>query len=643
MPSKLVVRRAIWFSLMVTASFAAVGTRYWYLQVTQASHYQSLARQDYLRKLPVPAPRGNIVTSDGVTVAGSTPSWSLYYLNRGTPLPQAEVARLARYLGQPAKTITATIASGLKNLPSYQPIPVADGLTAQQMTAIEENIGSLPAMRIQPVAIRNYPFNSMMGNIIGYLSDITGQQYAAWHNLGYTMTSLVGAAGLEQQYQQYLHGRAGGQYAEVNRQGQLVRLFGQSVPTPGDTLHLTINWRLQQTAQKALAYDMYVMQHANHALQAYSPNATSGGVIAIDPQNGDVLALASLPSYNPNKLLPGTATRLSYYQSLNQNPLKPFFLRPIMGRYSPGSIFKPIMAVAALASGVVTPTTQVFDPGYFPKIPSFHNWYPPGFGWVNIEKAIALSDDTFFYTMGYDMGIQVMDKWMSNFLLNRPTGIDLPGEVTSIMPTPQYLQQAIGVPWTAGWNLNTAIGQGVDQFSLIALARADSAIANGGTLYQPHLVSSITSPTGKLIKSFPPVVQGKINLPYSVWHTVHVGMEMSAQDANVVPGFSGTGYGALAGLPVPVASKTGTAQVIGRANNSLFLTYGPMPHPTLLIIVYVHSGNWGADSGFVARAIYDQYFKVKDPTAQPLLDRTFGGPFAWPFGYPANPAQIQVP
>lgn len=640
MSPKYVVRRGVSLIVAIALVFTLVGLRFWYLEVVRGTYYQTLARQDYLRKLPIPAPRGNMVTSDGVTVATSKPAWSLYYLNQGGPMPPTEVDALARYLGVSPASIEATVKKGLATLPPYQPIAIADQLTPQQMTAIEENLPSLPNTRIQPIPVRTYPFGSLMGNILGYVSDISAQQYQQLKNKGYSMTSIVGASGLEASYQNYLRGHSGGEYAEVNRQGQLVRLFGQEVPTPGDTLHLTINWHLEQTAQDALAYTMYAMQHANPAMQSYAPEAVVGGVIALNPTNGDVLAIASLPSYNPNKLVPGSATRSAYYTKLLTNPLNPLLVRPIAGLYSPGSVFKPVMAVAALASGVINPSTIIYDPGYFPRYPAFHNWFAPGFGALNIEQAIGLSDDTFFYTLGYDMGIQTMDHWMSQFLLDRPTGIDLPGEVTSRMPTPQLLQAEQGVPWTWGWNLNTAIGQGIDQFTMIALARAESAIANGGTLYRPHLVSSITSATGHLVKTISPEVQGHLNVSPTILHTVQVGMEMSAQDPNIAKGVSGTGYGALAGFPIPLASKTGTAQVSGHSNNAFFITYGPMPNPQILIVVYIRSGHWGADSGFVARAIYDQYFKVKDPAARPLFDSVYGRPFAWPFGYTAPSTKL---
>lgn len=625
MSPKRIGRRAIFLFSFVAAAFLTIGWRFYELQVVHGAHYQSLAEQDQLRKIPIPAARGNIVTADGVTVAESKPAWTLYYLNQGEALPPSEVNLLSKYLGIPATTLTKEIAQQLVELPSYQPIEIDASMTPKQMTIIEENLPQLPYLRIQPTAIRYDPYGSVMGNVIGYLDEETS-------------TTDIGASGLEYEYNKYLTGHSGGEYAEVNREGQLVKLFGKEVAQPGDTLHLTINWKLEDTAYKALSYDMWAMRHASHSLTAYSPTADQGGVIAIDPDNGDVLAIASLPSYNPNKLLPNTSTRSAYYTKENENPLHPLSLFvPIGELFSPGSIFKPIIATGALASGTVTPTTEIYDPGYFPKDPSFHSWeYPDAFGWLNIEQAIGLSDDTFFYTLGYDMGIKLMDKWFDKFLLNKLTGIDLPGEVKSIPPTPARLAADGDGAWTFGWNLNTAIGQGIDQFTMIALARADSAIANGGTLYEPHLVSEITNPSGKVVKKFNPVVQGKINVPASVWSTIYTGMEMSAQDSDIAhTGTSGTGYGALAGFPISLASKTGTAQVTGKTNNAFFLTYGPMPNPKILIIVYVKAGNWGADSGFVARAIYDQYFKVKDPSAKALFDSTFGEPFSWPFGYTA--------
>lgn len=621
--------RALSLLAFVGAAFGVIGWRFWDLQIVHGAQYRAMAAADQFRQIPLPAPRGNIVTEDGVAVATSRPAWTLYYLGRGQNMPAHEVQRLAGYLGVSAKILAEQMNQQLTSQPNYIPLEVDPSLTPKQMTVIEENINHLPNLRLQPTAIRTYPFGSMMGNILGFLNEKTS-------------TSDVGIYGLEQQYNQYLTGRSGGEYAEVDRQGQLVTLLGHAVPVPGDTVHLTIHWNLEKTAYQALGYVMHAMRHADPALTAYAPQANQGGVIALNPNNGNVLAIASLPTYNPNKLLPNSPVRSRYYTQLVKEPADPFAIVPINWPFPPGSTFKPIMAVAALASHVVTAATRIFDPGYFPQIPTFHSWeFPLSFGWLNIKQAIGLSDDTFFYTLGYDMGIQTMDHWMEEFLLQKPTGIDLPYASTNILPSPKLLEKTQHVPWTPGQNLNTVIGQGLDNFTMVSLARADSAIANDGTLYQPHMVSEITTPQGKVVKRFKPVVQGKIHLPTSIWHTVHVGMELSAQASDIAnTGTSGTGYGALAGFPIPLASKTGTAQVNGKQNNAVFLTFGPMPHPKIIILVYIKAGNWGADSGFVARAIYDQYFKVTDPSAQALFDTTYGRNFPWPFGYspPKSPA-----
>lgn len=617
----LIEKRALALVAAAGFSFAGVGVRLWNLQVKNGHYYASQGRQNYLRKLPIPAPRGNIVTADGVAVATSKPSWTLYYLNPGSPMPTHELDALATMLSVSPASIVTLMKQETKVLSPYDPVPVASNLNAKQMTVIDENRTELPNIRIQPVAERYYPYGSVMGNIIGYISSST-------------LANTTGSAGLEAEYQKYLAGSSGGEYAEVNSLGQLVKIYGQTVPTPGDTVHLTINWRLEETAQKALAYTIQAMHTPGDP--GYSPKATSGGVIAIDPNNGHILAMASYPSYDPQDLVPNDAAeRSKYYEELLRNSSDPMSIIPIMGLVAPGSTFKPIVATAALASKVITPTAKIYDPGYFPLIPTFHNWYPAGFGWLNIEQAIGLSDDTFFYTLGYRMGIQVMDHWFREFKLNHLTGIDLPGEVRSLIPTPTRLEQEEHAAWTPGWNLNTAIGQGISQYTMIALVRAYSAIANGGTLYKPQLVSSITTASGKLVKRFPPVVQGKIKLPAWIWNTVHKGMELSAQSPDIAgTGTSGTGYPTLEGFPLPLASKTGTAQKSGTYNNAFFLTEGPMPHPSILIYCYIDNGNWGAYSGYIARAIYDQYFRVKDPAAQQAFDVIFGNK-PWPFGYTA--------
>ncbi|MCY0880670.1 MAG: penicillin-binding transpeptidase domain-containing protein, partial [Firmicutes bacterium] len=466
------VRRALAYSVTLTAIFGAIGWKFWSLQIDHGQHFHALARQDVLRTVNMPAQRGKIVSSNGQVVATSKPSWTVFYVASGQMMPAKEVALLAAQLGVSASSLTQTIKTALPKVPSYQPISLMTNLSPAQITRLDQHKKQLPHVLIQPVAVPYFPFGSMMGNIIGYLGPVTSKQYQQLKSQGYPMDAVIGQAGLEEEYQKYLRGHSGGEQAEVNREGHVTKIVHHAGGSPGDTVHLTINWRLEETAQKSLNFVLKSMRDSKVPF-SHSSGAIQGAVIAIDPNNGDILAMASDPTYNPNKLLPqNPLERSTYYHHLmdttavKKDHVNPFTIVPIQGWFAPGSVFKPIMAVAALASGVVTPHTKIFDPGYFLKDRSFGNWYPPGFGWLNIEMALGLSDDVFFYHVGYDMGIQTMDKWMRRFQLNQKTGIDLPGEWRSEIPTPARLKADGLGQWTWGWNLNTVIGQGIARYTL---------------------------------------------------------------------------------------------------------------------------------------------------------------------------------
>jgi penicillin-binding protein 2 len=638
MATDRVGHRATRLGVLLAFAFLAVTARLWQLQILDRSHYVALAEQDYLRSVPVPAPRGDIVASDGVVLAGNKPAWELEYLNpQAGPLPPAEAAAIAHLLGTTPARLAQTVASEERLQLPYWPVVLdpAEPLTAAQITRYEEDRQAYPDVHLVEVPVRSYPFGAMMGNILGYVDLINAAEFKRLASQGYRPTSLIGQAGLEAEYQRYLRGRAGRQLVEVNRQGDFVRIYGSIPAVPGDTLHLTINAHLEEVATAALAYVMHAMQTTTGP--AHSPRATKGAVIVLDPETGAVLAMASIPSYNPNQLLPPVSPRIIQHITAAHE----WTNLAITGQFAPGSIFKPIVAGGALASGVVTPSTTIFDPGYFPPDPQFHNWYAPGFGRVDMERALEVSDDTYFYWVGYWMGIQKLDHYIRLYGLNGKTGIDLPGESPSRMPTPTAYEKLYGKPWTWGQNLNTAIGQGISRYTLIGLARAEAAVANDGTLYWPHLVQRITAPDGKVIKVFHPVVQGHTGIPRAFYHIIHVGMERSAQRP------LGTGHEAMAGLPIPVATKTGTAQKgAGQVNNAFFTSFaparwywqpGPLPKPQLEVLVYVKDGVFGAYSGFVARAIYDQYFHLKDPAARAAFDSVYGPTYPWPFGWTGKP------
>ncbi len=635
---KRTARRSWVMAGVLLAAFAAIAGRLENLQVAHAAHYQSLAQQDYLRTIPLAAPRGEIVTSGGTVLASNKPAWELEWMNPSQgALPAGEARRLAALLGESVKQLNGMVTYQEKHNPPFWPVVLdpGQGLSPIAITHYQENRSLYPDIHMLVTAQRTYPQGSLFGNFVGWVSPINTAELKAHPHQGYTGSSLFGQSGLEQEYQSLLRGKAGKQLVQVNSSGQFLRIYGSTPPVPGDTIHLTINGQLEKVATQALQFVMHAMQTSPGS--PHSPKATKGAVIVLNPETGAVLAAVSLPTYNPNAFVP--AASVQYLNQLNRTG--GWVNRVYQGQYAPGSVFKPIIASGALASGVITPNTVVIDHGYFPLDPAFKNWYAPGFGAVNLERAIEVSDDTFFYWVGYWMGIQRMDHYLSLYGLNSTTGLDIPGEVPSQMPTPQRYQALEGQPWTWGQNLNTAIGQGISAYTLIGLARAEAAVVNGGTLYQPHFLSYVTSPSGKVIERFKPVVQRKLPISRADYHVIHVGMERSAQRP------LGTGYGAMKGIPMYVGTKTGTAQRINSpVNNAFFETFapaasyaasGPLPTPKLEILVYIHDGVFGAYSGFVARAIYDQYFHLKDPYAKTWFDTVYGANYPWPFSWTGKP------
>ncbi len=634
---KRTARRAWVMAGVLLVALGAIAARLENIQVVQAAHYQSLGQQDYLRTIPVSAPRGEIVTSDGMVLANNQPAWEIEWMNPSQgSLPHQEAARIAKLLGVSVSQLNGTVHYEETHNPPFWPVILdpSQGLSPTAITHYQENRTQYPDIHLLVTAKRSYPQGSLFGNFVGFVTSINGPELKAHPNQGYTASSLFGQQGLEAEYQSLLRGQSGQQLVQVNSQGQFLKIYGSKPPVPGNTIHLTINGQMEMVATQALQFVMHAMQTSPSS--PHSPKATKGAVIVLNPENGAILAAVSLPTYNPNLLDPATT---QYVNQLNQTGA--WVNRVYQGQYAPGSVFKPIIAGGALASGVITPSTVVVDHGYFPLDPAFKNWYGPGFGPVNLERALEVSDDTYFYWVGYWMGIQRMDHYLSLYGLNSTTGLDIPGEVPSQMPTPQRYQTLEGQPWTWGQNLNTAIGQGISAYTLIGLARAEAAVVNGGTLYQPHFLSYVTSPSGKVIDRFKPVVQQKLPISRADYHVIHVGMERSAQRP------LGTGYGAMNGIPMYVGTKTGTAQRVNSPiNNAFFESFapaasyaasGPLPTPKLEVLVYIHDGVFGAYSGFVARAIYDQYFHLQDPYAKTWFDTVYGGNYPWPFSWTGKP------
>jgi len=623
--------------ILFAVLFLVLVGRLLYLQVFQFRWFNNLADQNYLRLDPIMAPRGLIYDASGHLLVGNTPVYSVSVIYSAIKNEKELASRLGPILGMAPDQITAVIAKHLKDNDYYLPIRLATNVDQAVVNQIAENKMNLPGVILDTVPERYYPYNDLAGQILGYVGDITQQELNAHKDEGYSLNDQYGQAGLENTYQQYLRGTDGAIEMEVDAQGNLVKEKGEKQPTPGDNLTLNLSARLTQVGQEALASAV-----ADARKQGFP--ASGGAVVLEDVHTGKILAMASYPSFNPAVLGPDPPPGQS--TDIFTDPSHPFLNRALLA-YPPGSTFKLVVATAGLVTGVITPQTKLWDPGYF-KLGSaiFHNWYRPGFGWQDVSQAIQVSNDVFFYQLGLKVGWQAIAHWAKAFGLGEPTGIDLPGEQTGVVPTQAYLtnlyqgmlhqqeralltryqgdrtspayQQALAelkknfqdqYGWYMQWHsydtVNMAIGQGYNLYTPLQLADYVSTIANGGTLYRPYLVDKVTTPDGQVVLQNHPTVIRRLNIPPDVLSVIHQGMSLVTQG-------DGTAAAVFAGFPVKVAAKTGTAQSpIKGADDSLFIAYAPADNPQVAAAAVVeHAGEGNAAAGPVVKAVLAAYFHV---------------------------------
>jgi penicillin-binding protein 2 len=557
------------------------------------------------------------------------------------------VGRLAALLGMTQAEIDATLADSQFN--AYEPVPVMTDVPLNKVLYVRENQSLFPGVSVTLSTQRNYPYGTAAAHLLGYLGQITPAQLAAYKKYGYHQGDLIGQAGVEASYERWLRGIPGKTELEVDALGNVVGTLKTTPSTPGNNLVLTVDLHLQQYVDAALAQGIA-------KLHSQGLPAPSGAAVVMNPQNGSVLAMASYPTYSPSAWV-GGISQANYSALTNPANHDPLFNRAIAGLYTPGSTFKIATATAALDSGLITPSTYINDPGYF-KIPgvcsgkcSYHNAGGESLGPIQIIKAIAASDDVFFYTLGYRFwvnrstyGPMPIQNMAHLYGLGRITGIPIPGEVKGQIDSPalrarQHAQNPKAFPyggWYVGDNLEMAFGQGETLITPIELADAFATFANGGTRYQPRVAEAAVSASGKVVKVFPPVVTGHVTYAPGVHSTMLTGFE------HEVTRPYGTGYGTFLGYPysqLPIAGKTGTASVAhGTQPNALYVGFAPAnATPRYVVCVVVKEGGYGATgAGPIARSIF-QYLIGHPPRPVSLPTTGANGSSAGP-----NPAAVAV-
>jgi penicillin-binding protein 2 len=659
---------------------AAFVLRLWHMQVARADYYRNLADSNRLRLVTLDAPRGILYDRNGALLARNVPTYDVTIVPAYLPdEPDGELQvyrRLGELLGLPVSGETASLAGagarGIKDIVDeargiapYRPVTIRSNVPRDVALQIMEESPRLSGVNTVVVPSREYPVGLLTAHVVGYTGRISADaveqldrslvgllsgpnreslelffrdaQAARNYNPD---TDRVGFAGIEAAYEDWLRGVKGERTVEEDVAGRAIRVVGQPLdPVPGHNVYLTIDRDLQQAAYEALQQQIDQINSYVGTLRT-----RRGAVVAIDPRDGQVLALVSLPTFDNNLFTHGISA--DAYQALLGDPFLPLFNHAIGDQVQPGSVFKIIPAAAALQEGVVTPRWVWYDTGsivipnrYFPNDPrqaqTFYSWLRSGHGETNVVKALADSVNTFFYvTVG---GLDVPDrpkvkgfedlntflKYIRAFGLGALTGIDLPGEAPGHVPTAQWKRLTYGENWALGDTYNLSIGEGFLTATPLQILNATTAVANGGTLYKPELVLRIADADGNPVRTFEPQAIGALPVSSENLAIVRQGMEAAVQ------------WGTATKAQVPglnVAGKTGTAEFcddlairlgfcapgLSKPTHAWFTAYAPAENPKIALVVYIYNGGEGSQAAIpVAQKILQFWFDRQQPGGAP--------------------------
>ena len=576
---------------VIVAVLAALLLGLWKLQVLGADNYRSLAEANRIRKVPVLAPRGRIFDREGRLIVDNYPSTYCYLLREQIKDADTELPIIAAGLHIPLEQIQATLKR-FATAPRFQPLPLKQDITQDEQAFVEAHRNELPELETQVEQRRLYPRGGFAAHLIGYVGEVSEQMLANDDRFAsYSPGDVVGRSGVEATYDSLLRGVDGSRDVIVNSHGKEVGHLGQELAKPGQDLRLTIDLDVQKSAEQALEGKM-------------------GAIVALDPHTGEVLAMVSRPSFDPNQF----SVRLthSYWSSILNNPDHPLLNKAIQAQLAPGSTFKIIMSVAGLQENVAQNLRVQCNGGA-----SFYGHFfacDRHHGSVDITNAIPFSCDTFYYTLANRLGIDTIARYATAMGLAQKTGIDLPDEVTGTMPSVAWKLKTQHEKWYAGEVISVGIGQGAVTATPIQLARAIGGVASGGVLHRPHLVfpSEVPPEYEKILQeTYPGSGEKTIPLTAANWETITDGM-------SAVLGPSGTAAAAhLEGIDF--AGKTGTAQVIGhdalaRTNkghstlpNAWFVGMTPRRNPDIVVAVLWEHGNWGNNSAKLASQVINAF------------------------------------
>ena len=601
---------------IVLFAFVLLFARFIWLQVIEHAYYQTRAEDNRISLVPIQPNRGLILDRNGVVMVHNYSAYTLEITPSKVPNLEKTIDALAKIVEIQPKD-RRRFKKLMEESHNFESLPIRTRLTDEEVAKFVARRYRFPGVDIKARLFRQYPLNETASHLLGYIGRINDRDLETIRDKdeedNYRGTEQFGKSGLEQKYEFELHGRTGFEQVEVDAGGHAVRVLSRTPPVAGDNLTLSVDAKLQEVAEKAFG-------------------ARRGALVAIDPATGGILALVSMPNFDPNLFVDGIDSQS--WDELNNSPDKPMIDRALNGVYPPGSTFKPYLALAALQDGKRTPQQTIFDPGYFSFGGHiFHDDKKGGHGTVDLYKALVVSCDTYFYMLANDMGIDRIARFVRQFGFGQRTGVDLDGESEGVLPSTQWKKKHFKTPeqqrWYAGETISIGIGQGYNAYTPIQLAQAVATLANDGVMYRPHLVKFVTD-TGTA-KSIPIAPEPERTIPLKPANIELVKRAMVGVNTDQ----DGTGARAFAGAGYTSGGKTGTAQVFslkggkyieGKTkerlrDHGLFIAFAPADHPKIALAVVVENGGFGAQSAApIARQVLDYYLLGKLPAAPAPTD-----------------------
>jgi penicillin-binding protein 2 len=588
--------------------FAIVFFRLWYLQVLSGDHYLAQADNNRVRLIKTPAPRGKIVDRNGHTLVDNRNAQVVTIAP--DKLPQSQAAktqlytRLGRVLHLTRREIRTSVRDQLRAVPFSSAIVKTD-VSRPVVAYLSEHQSSFPGVTVDKVWLRSYPYKTTAAHIFGTVGEVNEGQLKQRRYSGVAEGDRVGQSGIEYSYDRFLRGKNGARRVLVDASGDPRGTLGSVPSVPGHQLRLSLDLDVQRTGQQAISGDQ-------------------GAFVVMDVHTGALVALGSNPSFDPNLFSKGIKQKV--YAALNSEANgAPLIDRAIQGGYPVGSTFKLITATAALQGGLITPSTTLYDPGYL-KVGgvTFKNAEGAVHGALALHQALTVSDDVFFYKLGLEANNSgngtLIQRWAARYGLGKLTGIDVPGELPGLIPSPDWRNKLYNHkppqtdrPWSPGDNINLAVGQGDVRISPLQMAVAYAALANGGTVLRPHLGERIEDASGRVIQEFRTRARRKVHLDPVNRQAILEGLRSAAS----APG--GTSTSVFKGFPIPIAGKTGTAEKgLGRKDQSWYVALAPYPSPRYVVVVTAEHGGFGADTAAPeARKILAKLFGVRDKGPAP--------------------------